>query len=54
MTFDIVRKSIPLFTPALVALINNELQAGTFDPGEIQAASQSEFYRHVDFANFTF
>lgn len=49
MVFDIVKTDLPSVKPRLVQLILTELAAGVFDEHELNAASQSNFYRHVDF-----
>lgn len=49
MVFDIIKTDIPALKPDVVQLIRTEINAGVFDKHELHAASQSHYYRHVDF-----
>ncbi|MCF0073962.1 DUF86 domain-containing protein [Dyadobacter sp. CY261] len=52
MVFEIVTKDLPELKPHLIYLLRSELGAGNFDPEELNAARQSQFYKHVDFTAF--
>lgn len=49
MIFDIVTNEVPFVRSQLTELLSLELSEGTFDRRELMVASQSDFYRHVDF-----
>ena len=51
MIFDIVKSDIPAIKTQLIILIKDEISRQTFDLGEIRAASESLFYRHIEFEN---
>lgn len=53
MVFDIVKNDLPSLKPDLIRLIQTEIAAGIFDRHELNAARQSDFYRHVDFTIFS-
>lgn len=50
MVYDIIIKDIPEIKLKLIFLLECELSLGTFDLGELNAAKQSQFYRHIDFS----
>jgi uncharacterized protein with HEPN domain len=52
MVFDIIKVDLPSLKPNLTQLIQTEIIAGVFDQHELNAASQSHFYKHVDFTVF--
>lgn len=52
MVFDIITKDFLSLKPLLFDLLGTELEAGTFDINEINAARNSDFYNHVDFTAF--
>ncbi|GHB61780.1 hypothetical protein [Persicitalea jodogahamensis] len=49
MVFDIIKHDLPDFKSKLIDLLNLEVKANSFDPGELNAARNSLFYKHVDF-----
>lgn len=50
MVYDIIIKDIPAIKSKLIFLLKCELSLGTFDLGELYAAKQSLFYKHIDFS----
>lgn len=52
MVFDIITNDIKPLRISLTKLIQKELSSGTFDVGELIIASQSPFYKHIDFSQF--
>ncbi|HEV7348431.1 DUF86 domain-containing protein [Telluribacter sp.] len=49
MVFDIIKERVPAFKLQLMSLLTNEVADNTFDRGELEAARQSTFYKHVEF-----
>lgn len=49
MVFDIIKNDLPDIKSKLIDLLFLEVKANSFDPGELNAAQNSIFYKHVDF-----
>ena len=52
MVFDIIKNDISELELSLTALLKAEIEQGTFDIGELNAAKLSPFYRHINFDFF--
>lgn len=49
MVFDVITKDLPTLKPDLMNLVSAEIKTGVFDINELNAAKNSDFYKHVDF-----
>ena len=49
MIFDIITNDFPTLKPDLMNLVSMEIKAGVLDINELNAAKNSDFYKHVDF-----
>jgi uncharacterized protein with HEPN domain len=49
MIFDIVKNDIVELERSVISMLKGELRKGTFDEGELEAARNSPFYKHIHF-----
>jgi len=49
MVFHIAKENLPVVRHDLISLLQTEFRIGIFDTKELEAARNSDFYRHVDF-----
>jgi uncharacterized protein with HEPN domain len=52
IVFKIIKTELPVLKEEIEQMIKKELQSATFDLEEMNAAQNSTFYSHVDFAKF--
>lgn len=52
MVFDIVKTDVPVIKMELSQILAREISQGSYNMGELSAARQSTFYKHVDFEAF--
>jgi uncharacterized protein with HEPN domain len=49
ITFDIIKKNVPILKPTINQIIYSELRVGNFDIEEFDISKTSPYLKHVDF-----